>query len=116
MTEDDLKKLLEACRPTPCILIGSYPPPTPEENANRAWENLGKKMGFDYMTVQPIPGKALSFFSAVPLESEFQRKEREEREIKVSRFKELEEVKLQIDSLELKKIRLQKICDTYSNL
>jgi hypothetical protein len=38
---------------------------TPQENANKAWQRLGEKMGFDYMTVQPIPGKGQRHFTAV---------------------------------------------------
>jgi hypothetical protein len=66
MTEEDLKELLAACKPTPVILIGNYSPPSPQENANRAWKTLGIKMGFDYQTVRPVPGKGQRFFTAVP--------------------------------------------------
>ena len=66
MTDDDLKEILAACKPTPCILIGGYMPATPQENANRAWQELGKRMGFDHMTVRPINGKDPQFFTAVP--------------------------------------------------
>ena len=57
MTEEDLKAILDACKPVPCMMIGAYAPASPQENANRAWSSLGKKMGFDPMTVQPIQGK-----------------------------------------------------------
>lgn len=67
MTDDDLKELLEACKPTVCMLIGGYSPPTPQENANRAWANLGQQMGFDSMTVQSIKGKGDKFFSAIKI-------------------------------------------------
>lgn len=77
MTEADLKKLIEASKPTPCMMIGSYVTPTPQENANMAWAKLGKKMGFDPMTVQPIPGKSERFFSAVPVEGEEAIKEKD---------------------------------------
>lgn len=73
MTEEDLKKLLEACRPTVVMKIGNYAPASPQENANRAWEALGKRMGFDSLTVQPIPGKGDRFFSAIPNETENQK-------------------------------------------
>ncbi len=53
MTEEDLKVILNACKPTPVMKIGSYTGSSPQENANRAWEALGKKMGFDYNTVRP---------------------------------------------------------------
>ena len=82
MTDEDLKIILDASKPTPCMLIGSYTPSTPQENANRAWQRLGKKMGFDYLTVQPVNGKPQSFFSAVPNETESQMEERVNKEKK----------------------------------
>ena len=69
MTEKDLQTILEACKPTPAtILFGSL-----QQNANNAWENLGIRMGFDYMSVEPIEGKNNKFFSAIPNEVENER-------------------------------------------
>lgn len=64
MTKKELKEILEASRPVPYICIGGIPPTSPRENANRAWERLGKKRGFDYMTVKPVPGKSQEYFYA----------------------------------------------------
>ena len=61
MTQEQLDELLEACRPVPCMKIGSYIPSV-QENANRAWAKLGKDMSFDAMSVKP--GKSQRFFSA----------------------------------------------------
>jgi len=80
MTEADLKTLLDACKATVCIMVGSYVPRTPQEKANDAWRALGMQMGFDYTTVRPIEGKGQRFFSAVPSETQEQQKEREKRE------------------------------------
>ena len=80
MTEEDLATILDACKSVPVMMIGSYSPSSPQENANRAWAALGKKMGFDHMTVEPIRGKGNRFFTAVPSETEEGRKERETRE------------------------------------
>jgi hypothetical protein len=80
MTEDDLVKILDACKPTPCMMIGSYTGSSPQENANRAWAELGKRMGFDEMTVRSVDGKGSQFFTAVPRENETQRAERVKRE------------------------------------
>ena len=63
MTEADLSELLEACKPVPAIALQCGPISSPQENANRAWERLGKKMGFNHMTVRPN-GKGDRFFSA----------------------------------------------------
>jgi hypothetical protein len=52
-----------------------------QENANRAWAALGHKMGFQPMTVRLCNGKGEKFFTAVPSETEEQRKERMDREV-----------------------------------
>ena len=64
MSEHDLSVILDACKPVPCMKIGSYLPRTPQENANDAWAALGRKMGFQHMTVKPISGKGDRFFTA----------------------------------------------------
>jgi hypothetical protein len=89
MTKEDLAAILEACRPTPVIMVGGHTGPTPQDNANCAWAVLGKKMGFDYTTVRPIEGKGQRFFTAVPSETEEQRAEREEREAEERRAEEI---------------------------
>lgn len=65
MTETQLAKLLEACKPVPYFAIGgSYGSPrSPQENANAAWEALGMEMGFQHMTVKPS-SKGDRFFTA----------------------------------------------------
>lgn len=67
MTDSDLEKLLNACKPVPCMMIGGYAPPSPQQNANTAWAELGSRMGFDPMSVRPC-GKGDRFFTAVPVE------------------------------------------------
>jgi hypothetical protein len=51
-----------------------------EEEMTHTARRLGEKMGFDYMTVRPIDGKGIRFFSAVPTENETQREERLQRD------------------------------------
>ncbi len=65
MTDEELKEIIDACKPVPVmymdggqLLFGSR-----QENANYAWEKLGKKLGFKYMTVKPN-GKGNKFFTA----------------------------------------------------
>ena len=65
MTQEDLDTIMEACKPVVCMQIGSYVPSTPQENANRAWADLGEKMGFDSTTVEPS-SKGNMFFTAMP--------------------------------------------------
>ena len=57
MTQEDLDMLLDAMKPVPMIMLQCGSPPSQQENANRAWAALGKKMGFDSETVQLIRGK-----------------------------------------------------------
>jgi len=97
MTEDDLKAILAACKPTPVMFLSGGTPmgPSQQENANRAWAELGKRMGFDYMTVRPVAGKSQRFFTAVPSETEAQCTERLAREAEEKRQTEI--IKLQTE-------------------
>lgn len=92
MTQADLDAILDACKPTPVMFLSGGTPMggSPQENANAAWSKLGKKMGFDHMTVQPIAGKGNRFFSAVPSENETQRTERIAREAEANRQAEIQ--------------------------
>jgi len=65
MTEADLQVLLKACRPIPLIMCQYGMPRSPQETANAAWGELGKKMGFDFMSVKPLPSKGDRFFTAI---------------------------------------------------
>ena len=78
MTQDDLDAILAACKPTPVMFLSGGTPMgnSPQENANIAWGKLGKKMGFDHMTVRPDGSRGMRFFSAIPTENETQRNER----------------------------------------
>lgn len=107
MTEEDLKNLLNASKPTPCMMVGSYIVPTPQENANRAWQALGEKMGFDYMTVRPIEGKNQRFFTAVPLETKSQKEARLKQEAKTKREAEIAKLESEVTKLtsQLKKLK-----------
>jgi len=64
MSEAQLKKILDACKPVPYMVVGGVEPSSPQENANRAWKALGDELGFDHMTVKPISGKDQKWFSA----------------------------------------------------
>ena len=61
MSDEQLKTLLEACKPVPLIALQCGLPPSPQENANMAWEKLGMEMGFKHMTVKPISGNQKEF-------------------------------------------------------
>ena len=99
MTEEDLKEILAACKPVPMIMLQCGTPPSPQENANRAWGKLGEKMGFDSDTVQPIEGKGNRFFTAIPSETETQKEERLKKECEVKKANEVKKIKSEIDVL-----------------
>lgn len=98
MTKEDLEKILAAIKPVPMIMVGSHAPRSQQERANDAWGELGKRMGFDHMTVQPT-GKGDQFFTAIPSETELHKKERLAREAKEKRQTEIAELSAKIVEL-----------------
>lgn len=68
MSVEQLGVLLDAGKPTRVMKIGNSVGSTPQENANRAWEALGKEMGFKYMTVKPLGNGNQRAFSAEVIE------------------------------------------------
>lgn len=63
MTQEQLDTLMNASKPVMMIALQCGTPSSPQENANAAWANLGKTMGFHPITVRPN-GKGDRFFSA----------------------------------------------------
>lgn len=61
----DYDKFTEASLPMPVMAIGNFTFPTTQENINRAWENLGNKMGFDGTTALSSEQNPLNF-TAIP--------------------------------------------------
>lgn len=98
MTPADLEALMEAMTQSPMMIIGGFGPRSVQEKANSAWAELGLKMGFDPMTVQPN-GKGNRFFSAVPSETDLQRTERLTHEAEEKRLNELANLEKEIATL-----------------
>jgi hypothetical protein len=97
MSEEALAIIIKASRPVPVMMIGYHTPDSPQERANRAWKELGNKMGFDPMSVRPpTAGKGQLFFSAIPAETEGARKERMEREAEQKRENEIQRLEGEI--------------------
>lgn len=69
LTSEQKGKLLEAMKPVPYMVIGGQPPRSQQENANAAWKELGKELGFIWDTVRPIQGKTDDWFSAIETSS-----------------------------------------------
>lgn len=101
MTQEDLDKILDACKPVPMIMLQCGMPESPQERANRAWAELGSRMGFDSMTVEPT-GEGNRFFTAVPSETEQERKEREAREKEEAQRSEVARIESEIKALQEK--------------
>jgi predicted TIM-barrel fold metal-dependent hydrolase len=53
MTQEQLDGIMDACKPVRMIALQCGTPRSPQENANAAWERLGKELGFKHMTVKP---------------------------------------------------------------
>ena len=68
LTDNDLTLLKKASKPTPVMYLsgGQSMFASPQENANQAWAKLGRRMGFDPMSVRPVQGKDQKFFTAEP--------------------------------------------------
>lgn len=66
MTKERLEQMISGMQPSPVIAMHCGMPPSVQEKANAEWEKLGEEMGFDYMTVEPIPGKGGLHFTAIP--------------------------------------------------
>lgn len=66
MTPEQRERLLDACKPTPVMyLSGGQPMFKPaQENANDAWQALGRELGFVWDSAEPVPGKGMEFFTA----------------------------------------------------
>ncbi len=64
ITEDERESLMNCIKPIPAIMLQCGEPPSQQENANRWWADLGKKMGFKSMTIRSVPGKSDRFFTA----------------------------------------------------
>ena len=64
-TKKQLDEIIDACKSTPAIVgSGGSFGISPQERANNAWNKLGEEIGFDYMTVAPIQGKEMWWFTA----------------------------------------------------
>ena len=107
MTQADCDLLLAAMQPIPYMAIGGVAPRSQQENANDAWRMLGEKMRFDYNTVQPISGKGMLFFSAVPSENETQRAERVAKQAEEKRHAEIATLNIEIAERQAKLASLQ---------
>ncbi len=64
LTDEQLDKVLDASKPVKLIALQTGMPRSPQENANSAWKALGEEMGFQFMTVQPVPSKDDHYFTA----------------------------------------------------
>nr|DAH84817.1 MAG TPA: hypothetical protein [Caudoviricetes sp.] len=67
MTQADLDKIMGAIRQaqsTPLIALQCGMPKSVQEVANEAWCELGQRMGFDGMSVQPAGRGGMRFFTA----------------------------------------------------
>lgn len=66
LTQEDLDTILNASKPTPVMYLSGGQPigGTPQENANSAWRQMGKKYGFVWDTARPANRKGQRFITA----------------------------------------------------
>jgi hypothetical protein len=69
LNDKDYNRLMNACKPVPYMVFGGRFPPSLQERVNSAWKALGDKLGFQYMTVEPVSDKSDRFFTAEEKES-----------------------------------------------
>ena len=101
MSQEDYDRIIEACRPVPMIMLNIGNPRSQQENANDAWAELGKRMGFEWDTVQP--GNSKLQFTAIPSEPSH---ERELRLAKETEDKKQAEIKQLQDEIKERQERL----------
>lgn len=68
MSPAQLERLLKASEPVLYMVFGGMEPRSPQENANAAWAELGRELGFEHMSVRPVYGKGDRYFTAIPIE------------------------------------------------
>lgn len=66
LTQERHDRILAASQPVPYLVADGSEPSSPRESAHRAWEALGREMGFRWRTVKPCPEKGAMFFTAQP--------------------------------------------------
>jgi hypothetical protein len=65
MTQEQFQTLIGSMKGTPVMMVGEVDlGRSAQENANDAWKALGQELGFQWDTVDPIPGKAAWHFTA----------------------------------------------------
>jgi len=107
MTKEELAELKESFKPVVAIMVGGSGPSSPQENANRAWASLGKKGGFDSMTVRPS-NKGERFFTAVPNETTAQEEQRLKEEKETSRTAEIKKLNADKEAIENRLSEIEK--------
>ncbi len=64
MTDEDYLGICEATKPIPKAQLERGDPLMVQKRGWTAWTSLGQKMGFKYLTVEPLPEKGERFFTA----------------------------------------------------
>jgi hypothetical protein len=64
MSQEQLDTILKAGKPVMYLIANGTGPTSPQASANAAWVSLGREMGFDGMTVEPVPGAGDRVFTA----------------------------------------------------
>lgn len=68
LLQEDIDYILSKCKSSPMIALNVSNPKSAQEKANDAWCEIGKKYGFDGMSVEPVAGKSNLFIIAEVIE------------------------------------------------
>ena len=63
VTDEEFERLMEAAKPVPYLVIGGHAPRSPQENANVVWQEIAKKRGVVWDSIQSSP-KDIRIFTA----------------------------------------------------
>ena len=66
---DKIIATIDVARKTPLIALQCGMPESPQEAANRAWQELGSEMGFDAMSVRPGASKLEFIANPIAIEA-----------------------------------------------
>lgn len=66
ITEEEMQMVLDASKPVPYMVLGGMEPSSPRENANRAWQAIGRTYGVEWDSIRPVD-EAARIMSGTPV-------------------------------------------------
>lgn len=66
MTDEEHKRLVDACQPVPYMVFGGVPPESPRDKALRVWDEVANRVGCVASTIEPANTGDDKDFMATP--------------------------------------------------